>query len=661
MWSQLLWHSFDLSAAGVSIEAGSVYIGVRWNGSHPPGVFLWADQSTDRPVGYAGGFVSPPSWTPLASFFPSYRAMFVRPVMVSSAPSMLSVTPTSGSIEGGSSEVLTVTANTEGAVPGAYNFEVLIATNDPVNPVLEVPVTVEVADPACSLTWSTALQATSAGSVTTNLSFGQGPALTAGLDEACGEFELPPAPPGFEARFLLPGGTIGSYRDYRSDAAEGLVWSISLSGSSEVYPVEFTWDPSSLPSGRGFFLRDAVTGGDLVLVDMTAQGSFTHTLSAMTVFEIVEQLSASVSVVADWNMLSVPLQADDMSPVVLFPGATSSFFAFSGGYVASDPLVAGRGYWAKFGEAGSYEITGSLADPQVVSVTAGWNMIGFFEAPVAVSAIESNPAGIIASNYFGYSAGYALATTLQPGRGYWVKANAPGTLTAGSSARVAGEGVVASKAEDPLSGAARLVMEDAAGRSATLYLLEEEVEALSLVLPPRPPTGAFDVRFAGDLAGVPVASGAVVAELSGAVYPVRLSVEQLEGSLWLRDVIDGSLFEVELREGGEAVLRLPLTHLQVQAVGDGWKATLPEEYALEAAYPNPSAGRVTIGYSLPEAGHVRLTLYDVLGRTVLQMVDDEMPAGRHETTIPAGLASGTYLYRIEAGGFVQTRHLTITR
>ncbi|QXD16220.1 T9SS type A sorting domain-containing protein [Rhodocaloribacter litoris] len=93
----------------------------------------------------------------------------------------------------------------------------------------------------------------------------------------------------------------------------------------------------------------------------------------------------------------------------------------------------------------------------------------------------------------------------------------------------------------------------------------------------------------------------------------------------------------------------------------------PESFALEPNYPNPFHGTTTIRFMLPEAATVRLAVYDLLGREVTTLFSGELPAGSH-TVSWAGrdargalLPSGVYLYRLEAGTFVQTRHMTLLK
>lgn len=92
------------------------------------------------------------------------------------------------------------------------------------------------------------------------------------------------------------------------------------------------------------------------------------------------------------------------------------------------------------------------------------------------------------------------------------------------------------------------------------------------------------------------------------------------------------------------------------------RATLPTQYSLDPAYPNPFNPTTTIRYALPRAAKVRLAVYNLLGRRVKVLVSQKQEAGVHQVTFhPSQLASGTYLYRIEAGDFVQVRKMTLIK
>ena len=81
---------------------------------------------------------------------------------------------------------------------------------------------------------------------------------------------------------------------------------------------------------------------------------------------------------------------------------------------------------------------------------------------------------------------------------------------------------------------------------------------------------------------------------------------------------------------------------------------LPQGYSLLPVYPNPFNPRAVVPFTVPETGHVRLTLVDILGHEIATLLDGQVAAGRHEAVLDgARLASGVYLVRLEAEGVVR--------
>ena len=92
------------------------------------------------------------------------------------------------------------------------------------------------------------------------------------------------------------------------------------------------------------------------------------------------------------------------------------------------------------------------------------------------------------------------------------------------------------------------------------------------------------------------------------------------------------------------------------------QALIPERYALFQNQPNPFNPLTTIGYALPEAGDVRLTIYTVTGQRVAILVSGYQAAGRYEVVWDGSLfADGVYFYRLEAGAFVETRRMLLLK
>ncbi|AXJ01398.1 Por secretion system C-terminal sorting domain-containing protein [Cyclonatronum proteinivorum] len=88
----------------------------------------------------------------------------------------------------------------------------------------------------------------------------------------------------------------------------------------------------------------------------------------------------------------------------------------------------------------------------------------------------------------------------------------------------------------------------------------------------------------------------------------------------------------------------------------------PVRIALEQNYPNPFNPTTNIRFDVAEAGQVSLGVYDMLGRQVALLVNENLSAGTHTVSFDAtNLSSGVYLYRLQAGGQTLTRSMTLMK
>lgn len=88
----------------------------------------------------------------------------------------------------------------------------------------------------------------------------------------------------------------------------------------------------------------------------------------------------------------------------------------------------------------------------------------------------------------------------------------------------------------------------------------------------------------------------------------------------------------------------------------------PSGFTLVQNYPNPFNARTTIEYTLPEAGRFTITVYDLLGRMIETLADEDKPAGRYQVIWHAEKSSsGIYFYRIEAGEYSETRKMILLK
>ncbi|MBI3194752.1 MAG: T9SS type A sorting domain-containing protein, partial [Ignavibacteriae bacterium] len=261
----------------------------------------------------------------------------------------------------------------------------------------------------------------------------------------------------------------------------------------------------------------------------------------------------SVAMADKWNLISVPVTVGDYAKTTLFPSSTSDAFAYSGGYNPTTILDNGPGYWLKFNGNQSVSLNGTIKTDDTVTVVAGWNLIGSVTYSIPVANILSIPGGLVTSNFFSYANGYNEATTIDPGKAYWVK----------------------------VSGAGQLLLQSNPTFAANRIKIVPTNE-----LPPPPP----------------------------------------------RDLTEE-------------------------------EKTLPTVFAVHQNYPNPFNPTTSIRFDLPEQQKVMLKVYDILGREVVTLLNnEEMNAGVHSVQFSGNnIASGMYYYRLQAGEKVEVRKMLLTK
>jgi len=133
--------------------------------------------------------------------------------------------------------------------------------------------------------------------------------------------------------------------------------------------------------------------------------------------------------------------------------------------------------------------------------------------------------------------------------------------------------------------------------------------------------------------------------------PDDVSYYQIPGEAW------GSISD--LGYSGDLMIRAKVD----AAVSVGQQDTgLPTEFALRQNYPNPFNPVTFIPFDLPSEQHVKLDLYDVTGRLVQTLVNENLPAGQYSYHLDASdLATGVYIYRIEMGKYSSAKKLILVK
>ena len=95
--------------------------------------------------------------------------------------------------------------------------------------------------------------------------------------------------------------------------------------------------------------------------------------------------------------------------------------------------------------------------------------------------------------------------------------------------------------------------------------------------------------------------------------------------------------------------------------------TMPTEYELSQNYPNPFNPTTRINFAIPQNSFVTIKVYDMLGREVKTLINQQMVSGNHsidwnaDNNLGIKVATGMYIYRITAGNFVSTKKMVLIK
>ena len=336
---------------------------------------------------------------------------------------------------------------------------------------------------------------------------------------------------------------------------------------------------------------------------------------------------------------------------LIFPESIEgTLYSYDGTYQAETSLISGEGYWLRFVQDGFTTITGVPLDELTVTLYEGWNLIS---GPSQISTIIDHDEIIIIGTLYGFESGYISSDEILPGRGYWIRTFQDGeiTLTSDVLARVVPEDYSLKDEANTLSI-----------NSSELYfgVKLSEGDRLKYSLPPKPPEGAFDVRFKDgwrlvkDYGEVEVMS---TGETLTIAYDIKLNAD--EHYNWVLTATSGEEYILD----GIGELVIP----SVERFTLGLKAVVPATFTLHQNFPNPFNPITILKYDLPSDALVTLSIYNMLGREITQLVNTNQEAGfksvQWNATDSFGkpVSAGVYLYQIQTREFVQTKKMVLLK
>ncbi len=359
----------------------------------------------------------------------------------------------------------------------------------------------------------------------------------------------------------------------------------------------------------------------------------------------------SVDHIPDWNLVGLPMEVTDPYYLMVYPDAIEgTLFSFDGNYVQENDFITGTGYWLRFPDGGTTIISGSTIHSLIISMMNDWNLISGISSSVPATSIQDPEGILLPGTLYEFDGSYIQAETLEPGKGYWIRSAGPGEIIISDDIRAKGLPFISR-----MDGANTISFDD-----QTLYfgVTVPDNEKLSYSVPPKPPSGVFDARFQGDWIYCED-SGKI--ELTGQAEPLSISFNIANKTTWVLINIESDE-EYDLSGSGELIIAKVLNGFILRK-----NSVLPHNYALHQNFPNPFNPVTNLRYDLPEQSFVTLTIYDLIGREITQLVNTTQEAGfrsvQWDATDSFGkpVSAGIYLYKITTGEFVQTKKMVLVK
>ena len=363
----------------------------------------------------------------------------------------------------------------------------------------------------------------------------------------------------------------------------------------------------------------------------------------------------NVDHIDSWNMVSLPLTVEDASQLSLFPTSVEgTLYSFSGAYNNESALVSGEGYWLFFNSAGSDVLSGTVVNSAIISLVPGWNMIGSITQEVSVDAISDPGDIIVPGTVYGFNGSYNNATMITPGKGYWINASASGDITLSSGS------AKTRSSEFSFLSEANIISFNGSELYFGVPISDEQRSSYSL--PPKPPAGAFDVRFSNGLKAMDNTGNI---ELMNNADNLKIHFQiveknQEEGQQWFLTAKNGNVYKLE--DSGEIVINGSVNGFTLTKA-----ETIPTRFSLSQNYPNPFNPVTSIGYTVPEEMYVTISIYNLIGQKIVELVNEVQQKGHHKVMWDSKdaksnlVSSGVYFYSIKAGDHTALKKMVLMK
>jgi len=424
------------------------------------------------------------------------------------------------------------------------------------------------------------------------------------------------------------------------DPAEGVI------EADNTQEFDLTLDATGLPpevfEGELVFLHDGV-------------GSETHIPVTLRVVEGPVEAERTIQLDIGWNMVSVNLQPDpddirvlmrelvEADLLLLMKDGQGRFYSPEFDFCNIPGWNVADGYQMKMDDAGEVTLAGiTVMGDDAIPLVDGWNLISYYprtpvDAIVAFSGIVDQL--LMAKDGWGrfYNPewGFSNMGDLQELRGYQVKVTEDMEL------------VYRLQAEDDefvlnvCDRQGKLPVHTLTGNNMSLLVKGGAILG-----------GEIGVYANGEFVGSGVLEDGICGIAVWGDDPTTSAIDgALEGtSLELSVFDENGSHPVQYKTlAGDGLYQID-GFLVVELIG---AESLPLEFGIASAYPNPFNSRTLVSYGLPEAGLATISLYDLEGRLVKELVRAHKPVGSHSIVIDGStLSSGVYIVQLRSGGDV---------
>jgi len=325
-----------------------------------------------------------------------------------------------------------------------------------------------------------------------------------------------------------------------------------------------------------------------------------------------------------------------------------------------------QAYYMKLSNAteDTIKIYGTRVTPETtpINLVAGWNYTAYLrktEMNIATALSSIAEYLVIVKDDSGkvYWPAYSINEigNMKPGRGYLIKMNQADILT--YPANSASKTLVASEFKNTV----HYIVEANSDNSSTIAIL---ASALNGKVQVNDEIGVFNSD--GVLVGSAVYNGGNVGVVVwGLESGAKKGFGMAEGEAYTIKVWSKASGKETLLAGAAYTMGTGLyssNGVSVISKVEGLKSAIPTEYAISQNYPNPFNPSTVISYALPTDSRVKISVYNILGQLVRELVNTDMKAGYHQVNFnAAGLASGVYMYQIDAGNFHMTKKMNLLK